>query len=125
MIGWVLAGLVGAAIGAAAVALTASDRLWNNTSHWLNNTAADAVEQVFGYKARTQMERAVAAVGNIRYRVVHRAATVYTKQNQMDSFYKKLTISGEAMQDQFDADIVEMLEREKQMSEKFVYMSEL
>ena len=70
------------------------------------------------------MHRAVAAVGNIRERLVHRTSTVYTKQNRMDSFYKKITYDSTASVSQFDDEIIEQLNREKEMSENFVYVVE-
>lgn len=121
MIGWVIVGLVGLAVGAAAVAVTASDRLWDKVRHWLNNTAADVVEKVFGYRAKQNMHRAITAVGNIRDHLVHRNAVVYTKLNKMDSFYKKVTYEASASEEQFDIEILDKIHQEGQLTQEFEY----
>ncbi len=121
MLGWVIAGLIGLAVGATVVAVTVSDRLWNKISHWLNNTAANVVEKVFGYKAKQNMHKAITAVGNIRDHFVHRNAVVYTKLNKTDSFYKKVTYEASASEEQFDSEILDKIHEEGELTQEFEY----
>ena len=44
MLGWVVVGLI--------FACAALKYFWEDIAHWLNNTAADAVERRFGIDAR-------------------------------------------------------------------------
>lgn len=121
MLGWVIAGLIGLAVGATVVAVTASDRLWDKVSHWLNNTAANVVEKVLGYKAKQNMHRAITAIGNIRDHLVHRNAVVYTKVNKMDSFFKKVTYEASASENQFDDEILDRIHAEGELTQEFEY----
>ena len=123
MIGWVIAGAIGLALGATVAAVTLSDKLWEKVRHWLNNTAANVVERVLGYKARQNMHRAITKVGNIRDRLVHRNAVVYTKLDRMDSFYKKVTYEASASVEQFDDDILEQIRRERELTQEFEYIT--
>lgn len=115
MIGWIVAGAV---VGA--LLLTAIDRFWNNIASWLNNTAADAVERVFGYNARKNMQRAVAAVSKL-HDTLHNNTVVYTKKDKLDTHIQKITIESDAPVYEQEQEIQELFERESEQIKEFKY----
>lgn len=115
MIGWVVAGAI---VGA--LLLTAIDRFWNNIASWLNNTAADAVERVFGYKARKNMQRAVAAVSKL-HDILHNNTVVYAKKDQLDTHIQKITIESDAPVYEQEQEVKELFEKESEQIKEFTY----
>lgn len=115
MIGWIVAGAI---VGA--LLLTAIDRFWNDIASWLNNTAADAVEKVFGYNARKYMQRAVAAVSKLHDRL-HNNTVVYTKKDRLDTHIQKITIESDAPVYEQEQEVRELFEKESEQIKEFEY----
>lgn len=115
ILAWVV---VGAIAGAAAV--TVVDKFWDKIAHWLNNTAADAVEKVLGPEARKNMHRAVSALNRVHDKIHHKSV-VYAKQNATDSFFQKTTRHMEAPVHQIDTEIVEEIQKKGTLEKTFEY----
>lgn len=115
MIGWIIAGAI---VGA--LLLTAIDRFWDDIANWLNNTAANAVERVFGYNARKTMQRAVAAVSKLRD-TLHNNTVVYTKKDELDTHIQKITIESNAPVYEQEQEVQELFERESEQIKEFEY----
>ncbi|KAI4451132.1 hypothetical protein C823_005681 [Eubacterium plexicaudatum ASF492] len=115
MIGWFLLGAL-----AGAVAITVIDRFWEDIAHWLNNTAANAVERVLGYNAKKNMHRAVTTISKVRD-YLHNTTVVYTKENPMDSFLQKVTYETDAPVYQIDTEVVEEIKKQGEIVKAFEY----
>lgn len=89
MIGWVIVGLVGFAVGVAVTACL--NRFWEDIRKWLNSTALDIVEKHLGYNARTKMQLARVLITRIG-----------------DKLFNKTTVITQTDKDQYDA--ITMLE---------------
>lgn len=119
-----IAGAVGAGVLAGtttAVVLTVIDRFWTSIAQWLNNTAANVVDKMFGYNARKNMHRAITCIGNIKNNLVHQKATIFTKKNVNDSFYQKITYGAEASTEHFESEIIDMIQKEGELMQTFEY----
>ena len=114
-LGWFVIGMV-----AGAVALTAIDIFWNNIAEWLNNTAANAVERVLGYKARKCMEKAVARVSKMRDKL-HNITVVYTRQSALDTHIQKVTLESSAPLYEQEQDVIELFERDNTLLKELEY----
>lgn len=111
IIGWIV---VGAVIGAALTVF------WDDIAQWLNNTAADAVERVLGYNAKKNMHRAVATISRIREKILNRTV-IYAKENEKDSYYKKIMCETDAPVYQIDTEVLEKLEKQGELVNTFEY----
>lgn len=114
-LGWIVIGMV-----AGAVALTAIDIFWNSIAEWLNNTAANAVERVLGYKARKCMERAVARVSKVREKL-HNITFVYSRQSALDTHVQKVTLESSAPLYEQEQDVINLFEKENTMIKELEY----
>lgn len=90
----------GLALGAAVLT-----KYWESIRYWLNNTAADVVEEVLGYEARRMMFKAISVADKvIRWikgrRVAINISTVYTKQSE--GTYSKTVMSNEIPASELD-----------------------
>lgn len=117
MIGWFL---LGAAVGA--VAITVIDRFWEDIAHWLNNTAANAVERVLGYNAKKNMHRAVTTISRVRD-YLHNTTVVYTKENPADLYFQKVTYDTDAPVYQIDSKIIKEVNNYGKLENTFEYKS--
>lgn len=117
MIGWLIAGMV---IGA--VLVTAMDRFWDKIASWLNNTAANAVERIFGYDAKKFMQRAVASVSKLRD-MLHNNTVVYTKRDSLDTHIQKISLKGTAPVYEQEEEVKDTFERENTQVQEFEYKS--
>ena len=114
-IGWFL---LSAAIGAVAVAgITA---FWDKIRVWLNNSAANAVEKVLGYGARERMHRAVCTIDRAM-NVIRNKTVVYTKKNELDTMFDKVTMSGKANPYEIDKDVLAELNKKQVLVQEFGY----
>jgi hypothetical protein len=110
-LGWVLLG--GLATG---VVVT----FWDEIRDWLNQVAANAVEKVFGYKARQAMHRAVAKIDRVMDKIRNKA-TVYTKKNPLDVNYVKTDIVAEAEVYEIDNRVLDEIQRRGSIVQEFEY----
>lgn len=110
-LGWVLLG--GLASG---ILVT----FWDEIRQWLNQVAADAVEKVFGYKARQTMHRAVVKIDRVM-NSVRNTSTIYTKKNPLDSYIVKTDVIAEAAVHEIDQKILNEIERKKTLVQEFEY----
>ena len=81
--------LVGIAAGSILI------KYWNKIKAWLDNTAADTVERILGYKARETMFKAISVADKVfrileGHRVASNVSTVFTKSRNNN--YTKLTM---------------------------------
>jgi hypothetical protein len=110
-LGWVLLG--GLAVG---VMVT----FWDEIRNWLNQVAADAVEKVFGYKARQTMHRAVAKIDRVM-NVVRNTSTIYTKKNSLDTHFVKTNVIAEAPVHEIDQKVLNEIQKKKTIVQEFEY----
>ncbi|MFJ8258559.1 hypothetical protein ACIQ4Z_15030 [Peribacillus asahii] len=115
--------LLGAAIGwfilgglAAGVLVT----FWDEIKQWLNQVAADAVEKVFGYKARQTMHRAIAKIDRVMDKV-RNTSTIYTKKNPLDTHFVKTDIIAEAPVHEIDQQVLNEIQKKKTLVQEFEY----
>ncbi len=111
VIGWIIVG----ALAAGAITM-----FWNDIKNWLNNTAADAVERVLGYDSRRLMHRAVARIDRVVNKIKNKTI-VYTKKNELDTHYDKVTLSAEAPSYEIDDKVLEKLNNEGNLVQEFKY----
>lgn len=115
MLGWILVGVaVGALLGAAFVAF------WDDIRSWLNNTAADFVERHLGYDARQRMHRAVSSVDRVM-QVIRNRTVVYTKRNQLDLMFDKVTLEADANPYEIDTKVLNKIQEDGQLLQEFEY----
>lgn len=110
-VGWFLLG---------GVAATFLVTFWDDIRQWLNQVAANAVEKVFGYKARQAMHRAVAKVDRFMDKV-RNTATIYTKKNALDTHFVKTDIVAEAQVYEIDHQILNEIQRKGSIVQEFEY----
>lgn len=115
MIGWFLLGAL-----AGAVAITVIDKFWEDIAHWLNNTAANAVERVLGYNAKKNMHRAVTTISRVRD-YLHNTTVVYTKENPLDMYFRKVTYETDAPVYQIDPEVVKEVKYQGKLENTFEY----
>lgn len=111
MLGWVI---VGAALFGAIL------YFWNEIKAWLNNTAANVVERVLGYNAKTTMHRAVCAADRVMNQI-RTTAVVYNKQNRLDTHFDKVTIEANALVYEIDEAVIRKIDAEGQITQEFQY----
>ncbi|MGL6104525.1 hypothetical protein [Romboutsia sp.] len=111
VVGWVLLG---------AVASTILITFWDDIRTWLNNVAANAVEQAFGYKARGLMQRAIAKI-DVEMNSIKNKATIYTKSNPMDKYFVKTDIVARAPMSKVDPGIIEEIKKEGTLVQEYCY----
>jgi len=117
MVGWVVAAAIGAGVF---VTLTVIDKFWNSIAGWLNNTAANAVEKVLGYKASQNMKRAVGTITKIRDKL-NNNSIIYTKRDYFDTTIEKVTLTSSAPFYDQEQEVRELFEREQTQTQEFVY----
>lgn len=110
-IGWIIAG---------SVATTLFITFWDEIRNWLNQVAADAVERVFGYKARQAMHRAISKIDRVMDKV-RNTATIYTKKNPLDTHYVKTDIIAEDSVYEIDNRILDEIQRKGNLVQEFEY----
>ncbi|WP_042347602.1 hypothetical protein [Bacillus massiliigorillae] len=93
---------------------------WDEIRQWLNQVAADAVEKMFGYKARQTMQRAVVKIDRVMSSV-RNTSTIYTKKNPLDSYIVKTDVVAEASIREIDQQILDEIERKKTLVQEFEY----
>ena len=110
-IGWVILG--GLAVGTLVT-------FWDEIRDWLNQVAADAVEKVFGYKARQTMHRAVAKIDRVM-NVVRNTSTIYTKKNPLDTHFVRTNVVAEAPVHEIDQQVLNEIQKKKTIVQEFEY----
>lgn len=115
MLGWIAVGLfAGAAISTVLISF------WDEIRQWLNNVAADAVERAFGYQARNKMHRAIAKIDRIAKKIRNRS-TVYTKNNELDSHFVKVTTESHIPEYEIGEDIIAEIRNKGELVQEFKY----
>lgn len=110
-IGWILVGVV-----ATACLVT----FWDEIRQWLNNSAADTVERILGYGARERMHKAVSRIDRVVDKVRNKTI-VYTKKNDLDSYYDKTTLLAESPSYEIKHDILEEIRKSNGLVQEFQY----
>jgi hypothetical protein len=110
-IGWLLVG---------GVAATFLVTFWNEIRDWLNQVAADAVEKVFGYKARQTMHRAIAKIDRVMDKV-RNTSTIYAKKNPLDTHFVKTDIVAEGNVYEIDSRVLDEVQRKGSIVQEFEY----
>lgn len=111
-IGWVL---VGAVLAGALL------YFWNDIKAWLDNTAADVVQQYIGYNARKAMQRAVCVVDRVVNNLRTRAV-VYYKRDRLDTYYDKVTLEATAPLYEFDEDVLAKIKENGKLEQELKFM---
>lgn len=115
MLGWIAVGLLaGAAVSTVLISF------WDEIRQWLNNVAADVVERAFGYNARNKMHRAIAKIDRIANKIRNRS-TVYTKSNQLDTHFVKVTTESHIPSYEINDEIVTKIRNEGELVQEFKY----
>jgi hypothetical protein len=108
MIGWILVGLATLIAGAVMAKPEIVERFWKSIEGWLNTTAADAVERMFGYQARQRMYRTVSKVNYVIERhVAKNRSTVYSKKSRLDDTIVMTVLETEAPEAKLDRGLLE------------------
>lgn len=115
MIGWIALGVAASTV--VAIALT---KFWDQIRMWLNNTAANAVERVLGYGARTRMHRAIATIDRVMDKIKN-TTVVYTKRNELDTHYHKTTLESKASVYSIDEGVLKAIEDQGRVIQEFSY----
>ena len=97
-------------------------RFWDNVKGWLNSTAANAVERALGYNAREKMHKAVIRVDRVMDKLRNKSE-IYTKRNMFDTYYDKTTIVAEVDCYEIDNDILNEVNKRREIVETFGYKS--
>ncbi|MBU3197494.1 hypothetical protein KPL26_12575 [Clostridium algidicarnis] len=108
---WMLAGAVITGVIAA---------FWEEIRGWLDSVAADFVEKHLGYGAREKMHRAVSTINKLKNKI-NNTSVVYTKRNNLDSYFDKTTIVSEAPIYEIDNDIIEEINKKGHIIQEFEY----
>ncbi|MEH7009212.1 hypothetical protein V7087_00075 [Neobacillus niacini] len=111
VLGWIL---LGVAVGTVLITF------WDDIRNWLNQVAADAVERVFGYKARQAMHRAIAKVDRIMDKV-RNTSTIYTKRDPLATHFVKTDIVAEDSVYEIDNRVLEEIQRKGSIVQEFEY----
>lgn len=111
---------IGAWVILGAVAAGALVTFWDNIAGWLNNVAANVVEEVFGYSARNKMQRAVAKVDRVMDKIRNRS-TIFVKENRLDTHYLKTEIEAEADVYDIDSKVIDEIRNKKELVQEFEY----
>lgn len=92
-------------ITAGAVLASCVVKFWNGIKDWLNNVAADVVQEYIGYDARQALQRAVCkadrVVGKIRTQ-----PTVYYRPSLAATHYDKVVLEVEASTKEYSDDFL-------------------
>lgn len=112
VIGWILVG---------AVLTGALLYFWNDIRDWLNNTAADVVQQYIGYNARKAMQRAVCVVDRVVNNLRTRAA-VYYKKDRLDTYFDKVTLEAAAPVYEFDEEVLDKIRENGKLEQELKFM---
>lgn len=112
--------LIGAWVIGSVIAAGALITFWDNIASWLNNVAADVVEEAFGYSARNKMQRAVAKIDRVMDKIRNRS-TIFVKENRLDTHYLKTEIEAEADVYDIDSKIIDEIRSKKELVQEFEY----
>ncbi len=111
VLGWIL---VGAALTGALL------YFWDDIKAWLNNTAANVVEQYIGYDARKAMQRAICVVDRVVNKIRTRSK-IYYKRDRLDTLIDEVTIEATAPVYEFDEEVLDAIKRKGKLEEQFVF----
>lgn len=106
------------ALGMAATGVLVA--FWDEIKQWLNNTAANAIEKVFGYNARNLMQRAVAKVDRIMDKV-RITSTIYTKKDPLSTTFEVIDITAETEAHTLDPKVLEEIQKKGVLTQEFIF----
>ena len=112
--------LIGAWVIGSVIAAGALITFWDKIASWLNNVAADVVEEAFGYSARNKMQRAVAKIDRVMDKIRNRS-TIFVKENRLETHYLKTEIEAEADVYDVDSKIIDEIRSKKELVQEFEY----
>lgn len=112
--------LIGAWVIGSVIAAGALIAFWDKIASWLNNVAADVVEEAFGYSARNKMQRAIAKIDRVMDKIRNRS-TIFVKENRLDTHYLKTEIEAEADVYDVDSKIIDEIRSKKELVQEFEY----
>ena len=81
---------------------------WNDIREWLDNVAADVVQQYVGYDARDTMRKAVITAERLNDDICVIAQVYYCKDFSSDH-YDKVTMEMKAPTDGFDDEFIKII----------------
>ena len=85
--------------------------LWEMIRGWLNEVAADFIEEALGYEARNNIQRAVSMIDK-KLNKLQNVSYIYTLEDEDSLYLDKTTITSEANVTDVDRDIVRAIEME-------------
>lgn len=94
--------------------------LWDKIKIWLNGHAANIVEKMFGYKARKNIYQAISKIDRLVDKI-RQTSVIYTKEKPWDNFYHKVEITTTIDESELDYKILDILNTEKSVEQKFEY----
>lgn len=93
---------------------------WDNIREWLQNTAANAVEKMFGYNARQNMLKAISKVDRLMNKVRNHSV-VYSKLSPFDTTYVETKIVAEANVEDIDYEVLDEIRKNGSIKQTFEY----
>lgn len=114
MVGFVIAIAVGVFLGSVLISF------WDEIKMWLNGVAADCVEKHLGYNARTKMHKAISKVDKLVGKV-RNVSTIYSKRNELDTYYDKTTVISEVEEYEIDKEVIQKINEENELIQEFEY----
>ena len=112
--------LIGAWILGGIIAAGALVTFWDNIANWLNQVAADVVEEKFGYSAREKMQKAITKIDRFMDKVRNRS-TIFLKEDPLDTYYLRTEIEAEADVYEIDHKVIEEIKKKKELVQEFEY----
>ena len=110
-IGWII-------VGTAAVGVLAT--FWDEVRQWLNSVAADFIEKHLGYSARQKMQKAVTCIDKVVNKIRNNSV-IYTKKNNLDTYYDKTTILAETSIYEIDQKVLNEINKRGEIVQEFEY----
>ena len=114
LIGWVIAGLVGAVLTSAII------KYWDEIKDWLNNVAADFVEQHLGYNARQKMLKAIVKADRVANKI-RNTSVIYTRRSRLDNYLDKTTIIAEQDVYEVNQEVLDEIAQKGELIQEYEY----
>ncbi|MEO1815529.1 MAG: hypothetical protein ABGU93_08075 [Acetobacterium sp.] len=106
--------LIGALLTAALL------QFWNDIKEWLNNVAADIVQEHIGYDARQALEKAVCKADRVADKIRNRSV-IYYRKNKMDKYVDKVTVEMKAPVYEFEQEVLDEIKRNNYIVQEMEY----
>ena len=99
---------------------SAITKFWNDIKDWLNNTAADVVQEYIGYDATKAMQKAV-IIAERRDDDICVIAHVYYQSDPQATHYDKVTMEVTAPTDEFDDELIKTINEQRILTQEIQY----